>query len=679
MIFKEIILKNFRQYKGEVILDFPRDNGNITLIIAQNGVGKTTLLEAFKYCFYGDIPNAMKLPKSEELLNRTALEELNEGDRDEISISIRFSFGGSDYLAKRSTEFVKVKNEAKKYKNRSNFELWKSDSENGYFSVQNPNERIQVISPIGLSHVYMFDGERFKIPVGSTEFRKDLEESITGVLGLKKLSEANRIIGDETNSTSILGGLRRKLKIQSDEEQNVIDTANLSQETININKIKITEKIKNIEKIGLEIKIAEENQAQIDELKTLQIDLKLIERDIETQKYRIDELSRNGCSKACRVVYAIELSKTYPNYIEFLSKEESHVDLYEGLHESVIKEISRRHICICGRTVEEGSLEQHYLEHLAVLPYDNAHYLTQIKNIYSIISEVQKDIDDLKEIKGALIKEKILREKMEINRENKINEIKTKEDSMDLKSLQTNIDHLKKVKMVMEQDIEKMRQENENCQRKIDSVKMKLQEIHNSDQYNKRLTEAINDMKGIKQSILEELTRKQDIARESIEKNMNSILEDVMHDDYRIKLNDNYKITVNKLTKSQEKEVVTDDTDTLSTGQTIIIYLAFLKSLLLTLEQHSEFERQENGVIMDAALSPVDEGHIKSMSNTILNRLDQLIFLSFRRGIRDELIEEIKDNVSCAYELSLNLSGNIIVKKIDTKKLVEYVNRREEN
>ena len=49
MIFKSIRLKNFRQYKKEITIEFaiPQGNSNnITMIIAANGVGKTTLLQA---------------------------------------------------------------------------------------------------------------------------------------------------------------------------------------------------------------------------------------------------------------------------------------------------------------------------------------------------------------------------------------------------------------------------------------------------------------------------------------------------------------------------------------------------------------------------------------------------------------------------------------------------------
>ena len=53
MIFKTITLKNFRQFHGKCVFNFATDEyQNITLIHGENGVGKTTLLNAVLWCFF---------------------------------------------------------------------------------------------------------------------------------------------------------------------------------------------------------------------------------------------------------------------------------------------------------------------------------------------------------------------------------------------------------------------------------------------------------------------------------------------------------------------------------------------------------------------------------------------------------------------------------------------------
>ena len=45
MKFNKIVLSNFRQFKGENIIEFSTDNdNNITMVYGRNTFGKTTLL-----------------------------------------------------------------------------------------------------------------------------------------------------------------------------------------------------------------------------------------------------------------------------------------------------------------------------------------------------------------------------------------------------------------------------------------------------------------------------------------------------------------------------------------------------------------------------------------------------------------------------------------------------------
>ena len=53
MIIKSITLKNFRQYQDAKI-EFSTDpEKNITIIMGDNGTGKTTLAQAFQWALYG--------------------------------------------------------------------------------------------------------------------------------------------------------------------------------------------------------------------------------------------------------------------------------------------------------------------------------------------------------------------------------------------------------------------------------------------------------------------------------------------------------------------------------------------------------------------------------------------------------------------------------------------------
>ena len=53
MLIKSLKMQNFRQFKEITAVDFSCDpEQNVTIILGDNTFGKTTLLQAFNWCFY---------------------------------------------------------------------------------------------------------------------------------------------------------------------------------------------------------------------------------------------------------------------------------------------------------------------------------------------------------------------------------------------------------------------------------------------------------------------------------------------------------------------------------------------------------------------------------------------------------------------------------------------------
>ena len=52
--FDKLILNNFGPYKGRQVIDFTLESG-VTIFWGNNGRGKTTLLNAFRYALFGVI------------------------------------------------------------------------------------------------------------------------------------------------------------------------------------------------------------------------------------------------------------------------------------------------------------------------------------------------------------------------------------------------------------------------------------------------------------------------------------------------------------------------------------------------------------------------------------------------------------------------------------------------
>ncbi|MFA7376770.1 MAG: hypothetical protein WCZ13_04615, partial [Acholeplasmataceae bacterium] len=124
-----------------------------------------------------------------------------------------------------------------------------------------------------------------------------------------------------------------------------------------------------------------------------------------------------------------------------------------------------------------------------------------------------------------------------------------------------------------------------------------------------------------------------------------------------------------------------DVTNALNTGHNIVISLSFINALIETAKDMSGTinSKEKYGVIMDAALSNLDEKHIYKLCKNTLSNLDQLIFLSFKRQLRDEMFHGIYDNIGLSYKMDKTKNGEVYIETIENEALSEYIHMSEED
>jgi DNA sulfur modification protein DndD len=79
---------------------------------------------------------------------------------------------------------------------------------------------------------------------------------------------------------------------------------------------------------------------------------------------------------------------------------------------------------------------------------------------------------------------------------------------------------------------------------------------------------------------------------------------------------------------------------------------------------------------MDAALSNLSEKAVKLISESNIIKLDQLIFLSFKKQLRDEMYGSIKNNIGKAYYIERN-GSDLNQTEIEIKNLDEFIHMNE--
>lgn len=674
MIFKSIRLKNFRQYKKDITIEFaiPQGNSNnITLIIAANGVGKTTLLQAIRYCFYGLSSNYLNLPKANELVNNTLEYDLKELDKDVMFVEVSFIHEGIKYLARREKRFIKLRGHLKD-EGKEIFLLSRLTENDGwkYFKESEAIQKIRSILPEGLSQVFMFDGERMERKISESKFSEELKESILGILDIKKYDKLIEILGHEGKASSVIGMLNSRKKTLTEDDKRTKDKYDqlLAYKEAKLMEIKkyqdkvddIKQKISITEEQQLKLK---ENEDRIRRRKEIENIINSLETEIKNLAQRYIKESKNA------LIYKLLLlnKEKYDSYIKMGKKENV---FYSYLHINTINDILEKKICVCGRPIEEHSSEKERLESLkrTSLPLTSSQHLNMIDQKFKKSVEFREEMNRLTDLKKLIKQSKLNIERYKGEYTRLIKEIADIENKYGIRN-QLNITELENKKEQYLQTIGELTKELKLTEDGINRYKKKIDIMDSNIEYNRRINKVIEYMKDIKDKLEQIKNEKDNQAREMLSKNFDKILNKTIHGNYKAEINNKYQVKI--IDSNTNKDV----TISLSTGQNVVVLLSFINALIHTAKELSATinKNEKYGVVMDAAMSNLDEMHIEKLCRYNINNLDQIIFLSFKRQLRDEMYISIKHNIGKAYFISKHPKGYIENEEMSLNRLDQFI------
>ena len=179
-----ITIKNFRPYYGIKRFDFGEEDG-LSIIMGDNGIGKSSLIRAFKYVLYDEFDNELEFKIKNEL-NIVAWEEQNF----EMYVVLEFTYNNDDYILKRSRT---MKANLLQPKSDNDFLSSVMLNQNGKILSNAETERIlKNIIPKKISEYILFEGEtisRYKKLLDSNQ-NSEIYKSIRKILGLTVLENS---------------------------------------------------------------------------------------------------------------------------------------------------------------------------------------------------------------------------------------------------------------------------------------------------------------------------------------------------------------------------------------------------------------------------------------------------------------------------------------------------------
>jgi len=356
MKLKLLKLNNFRQFRGEQKLDIsvpsPQNStGVLTMIHGEMGHGKTTLLNAFRWCLHGPAGISGMFSGPNEIINsHVAL----YGESPSAEVILDFEHDNDHIQIKRT--LTKVQQDSDRKDNRDGtLQLSVTSNLTGQTHVheaQSAQRYIDAIIPLAICELLFFDGESIN-KLATVDENPKMGESVRTLLGLKLVESAIKCLGGK-----VLADLRKEDKDSSTGEEKTLKEARASKVDEKNELIETVEKRnEQLKAVIQEIKAYNEELKRKQSAKELQIKRENADKSLnEARKiYTASELTLKRL--ICEKGYILFCNKLIKDSLEITKRLRSERKIPAPIMTDFIKEILHLQKCICGRSLAPGSIE----------------------------------------------------------------------------------------------------------------------------------------------------------------------------------------------------------------------------------------------------------------------------------------------------------------------------------
>jgi DNA sulfur modification protein DndD len=632
MLVKSLKVRNFRQFRGEQILNFAIDSeNNVTVVMGANGSGKTSLAQAFTWCLYGETDF-----KDKSILCKAVEQSMAPNTQENVFVQLVLEHKDTQYTIRR-IQRVRKEYGGHLKEDPTELSIGYKTPDGQSKKVEHPVLRIKEILPQELSRYFFFDGERMdkmRAEIGKGKSR-EFAEAVRSLLGLDAIKAAishlRKVIRrydescDPSSDAKMRGYARRigelNAKLEQSEEKLITfeDQAEAMETRCNILRQRI-----------LQNKDSEDLARQKERLEKLRNDL-LRQRDSA-----ISQLLSTFNSSALDFFAVMPMQET----MKALKKADKLDKGIPDIHARTLDYLLARGVCLCGCELRKSSPA--FMEIEAIRQFippksigtaldsfakecgfraKNAEsFFGQVEHYYSAIRNHQTTYGD---------NEDAIRELVE--------KLKGREDVGHLQSDLSKLEHQLSVLRAEREKLiydkggmmkDKERQESERgelalkdkANRSIQTFKAYAQELHNT--------------------LNREYSKKESEIRRELEETVNAIFQRIYKGGFSLALDEKYNITINVT----DGEGWRGDTEIeTSTAQGISVCFAFIAGVIELARkngkgQDDSLSSEAYPLVMDAPLSSFDKTRIQTVCSELPKVAEQVII--FIKDTDGELAEE---------------------------------------
>ncbi|HFT5902893.1 TPA: AAA family ATPase [Bacillus cereus] len=345
MKIRKLKLENFRVYYGNQTIEFSTDEErNLTICLAQNNGGKTTLAQSIIWCLYG----YTNLDEPKGLLNKDIEQSMVQGDVRQVSVVLEIVHKGQLYVIKREKSFKKNNNRVITEDSVKTIMTYDSNNVLTDVSTKDINE----ILPRSLSRFFIFDGERM-LHMGSNNVihKEELEKDIRSILGLDVLEEAISHLGGKNNTGGVLNSLNNKFDSGNDNQITEIKRKiNSVNETINKLEIQLNEKEATKMNTESEFLKVSDFLEQNNHIKEKQRERRTLENEIKDLKDRQEKVKKQMLKKFSGSFSYLLLQRLFDKTLTYVADSADLVEAAPDVTFATIDYILEKQECICGTT-----------------------------------------------------------------------------------------------------------------------------------------------------------------------------------------------------------------------------------------------------------------------------------------------------------------------------------------
>lgn len=651
MLIKSLVLNNFRQFTGFQKINFSTDpERKVTFIMAESGVGKTTLIQSFKWTLYG----ACSYSK-EGILNEEVKANMSPNSSEKVSVSVVINHDTHDYTITREQVFFK-----------SNIRVLPEDSTlvveyidtDGLSKKKRGDDAKQIIKKImqqDLFPYFFLEGESLtkvgqQMARGKAGSNAEFVKAIKGLLGFNFLYEENKHL------KALVSDYDVQIQRYTSSQKLADIIGSIEEKNKSIESCK--ERIENIDK---EIQYYSKKR---DEINDQLIGIGAIENDqkrynslrIETSTLleRIQDKQKNLLSYFSGKSF-LPVAYSLLNDVQSVMNNADGIDKgVPGMDVNAINYMLEHHKCICGEELREGSEHWKILnELLTYLPPNNIG--TEIKTFSESLSRMKRYAEEFDQ---SYIRQRKDLQYVCNSYNEKVKELE--EINARISNVDVDIASLKQSEKeynskITQLSIEKKSKENSiaSLERSISDDNKYKEEYEKLDSATKKIQKYRNEAEYLRRRIEKYITIKEKDKREKLTAAINDIFKCFYDEKITFSLDSNYGVQI----RTYDKELSEDFT---SGGQDVAVALAFIGAIIkVKSEDNSKDEEMDDPeekkeaypLVMDAPTSNFGMKQMKSFSNTMPQITDQIIvFINDKDG--PILQDLLRTQIGCKWTLA---------------------------